>query len=217
MMRRVELLPARYEARKRERRNVGAVVIAGLFVLLILLGYWFFVGTQINTEKNRLAAAQAENAALEVRIAELQRFAVLAADVQARRTALQTVFIGDVNWPSLLTEVAMVIPGEVWLTALNGSAAAADGGTAVGTETAAIRISNDVASGRIQFTGASLTLPGVAKWLISQAKVEAFSAVWLNSATTVETTPTQQGSTTFDSTLELSAEALSQRFQRDLP
>lgn len=217
MMRRVELLPERYEARKRERRNVGVVIIAGLLALLMLLGYWFLIGAQISTEKRRLAAAQAENATLEVRIADLQKFALLAAEVQAHRTALQSVFVGDINWPSLLTEVAMVIPGEVWLTALNGSAAAAEGGSPVGTETAAIRISNDVPSGRIQFTGASLTLPGVAKWLISQAKVEAFSAVWLNSATTVETTPTQQGSTTFDSTLELSVEALSQRFQRDLP
>lgn len=217
MMRRVELLPARYEARRRERRNLGAVVIAGLLALLLLLGYWFLIGAQINTEKNRLAAAQAENAALQVRINELQRFALLAAEVQAQRSALQSVFVGDINWPTLLTEIAMVIPGEVWLTALTSSATAAEGGSPVGTETAAIRISNELPAGRIQFTGASLTLPGVAKWLISQSKVEAFSAVWLNSATTAETAPEQQGSTTFDSTLELSVEALSQRFQRDLP
>jgi len=217
MMRRVELLPARYEAQKRERRNVGAVVIAGLLVLLLLLGYWFLIGTQINTEKNRLATAQSTNLALQTEIDALQKFALLEAELQQQRTALQSVFVGDINWPSLLTEVAMVIPGEVWLTTLNGSAAAAEGGAPVGTETAAIRISNEAPSGRIQFSGSSLTLPGVAKWLIRQGASEAFSAVFLNTATVTESTPEQQGSTTFDTTLELSTEALSQRFQRNLP
>lgn len=217
MMRRVELLPARYAAQKKERRSVGAIVIAGLLALLLLLGYWFLLGGQISTERNRLAAAQSENALLQAQIAELQRFAELEAEVQEKRVALQSVFLGDINWPSLLTEVAMVIPGEVWLTSMNGSAVAAEGGSAVGTETAAIRISNDAPTGRLQFTGTSLTLPGVAKWLIRQGTSEAFSAVFLNTATVTETTPEEQGSVTFDSTLELNAEALSDRFQRVLP
>ena len=217
MMRRVDLLPARYEARKREKRTVGIIVVAALLALLMLLAYWFLLGTQISSEKNRLATAQSTNLGLQSQIDELQKFALLEAELQQKRTALQTVFVGDVNWPSLLTEIAMVIPGEVWLTSMNGSAAAAEGGSPVGTETAAIRISNEAPTGRILFTGSALTLPGVAKWLIRQGTADAFSAVWLNSAITTEATPDQQGSTQFDSTLELSSEALSQRFQRDLP
>ncbi|MDQ3532896.1 MAG: hypothetical protein M3456_11090, partial [Actinomycetota bacterium] len=92
----------------------------------------------------------------------------------------------------------------------------AEGATPAGTETAPVRISEETPFGRIQFQGSSLSLPGVAKWLIRQQSVDDFSAVWLNSATE---TPADEATsavplTTFDSTLELSATAASRRFEQ---
>lgn len=213
MMRRIDLLPAVYAERRRQRRNVTSVLIAGLLILLLLIGWWFFLGMQINDAENELAEVQAENAALEAQIAELQRFANLAAEVEAKRTALQTVFAGDVDWPALLTEIAMVVPGEVWLTQLTASAGTTEGASPVGTETAAVRIDDDEPFGRIAFNGTSLSMPGVAKWMLRLEGVREFFAVYLNNASAAESGDGGVATVTFDSTLELSNKAASRRFQ----
>lgn len=217
MMRRIDLLPTRYVERRRDRRNTGVIVVAAMLILLLMLGWWFLLGSQIATENDNLAAAQVENAQLNQQIAELQRFADLELEVQTKRQALASVFAGDIRWPALLTEIAMVIPGEVWLTSWISSAGTTEGAGSVGTETAAVRISNDVPTGRIQFSGQSLSMPGVAKWLIRLGTVRAFSAIWLNSASAQEGTEGVPGLVTFDSTLELGEDALSKRFVGGAP
>ena len=210
MMRRIDLLPAAVAERRRQRRNLALVGVAGLVVVAGLMLWWFMLGGQINDANEDLAQVQAANQQLEAQIAELQRFADLAAEVEAKRVALQTVMAGDVSWPSVLTELAMVIPGEVWLTSLDASSAA--GGTVVGTETAPIDISAKQPVGRVVFSGRSLTMTGVAKWLIRLGIPQEFLAAWLESATASE-----EGDVSFSNTIELSDEAVSGRFQRGLP
>lgn len=212
MMRRIDLLPAVYEERRRQRRNITSVFIAGVVILLLLVGWLLFLNMQINEAEDELAEVRTRNAALEQQIAELQRFAELQAEVDAKRTALQTVFAGDVDWPALLTEIAMVVPGEVWLTNLAASAGTTEGAAPVGTETAAIRIDQREPFGRMSFQGTSLSMPGVARWMVRLESVREFFAVYLNSATAAQ----QEGAVetvSFDSTLELSNRAASRRFQ----
>lgn len=212
MMRRIDLLPSVYEERRRQRRHVTSVFIAGLVALLLLVGWLLFLNMQINEAKDDLAQVQATNDGLEDQIAELQRFADLQAEVEAKRTALQTVFAGDVDWPALLTEIAMVVPGEVWLTNMTASAGSTEGATPVGTETAAVRIDEREPFGRMAFTGTSLSMPGVARWMIRLETVREFFAVYLNNATLTEGEGAVE-TVDFDSTLELSTKAASRRFQ----
>ena len=212
MMRRIDLLPASYAERRKQRRTLSTILIGGLLVLLLLLGWWFYLGMQIDSAEEDLAEVQAENRVIEDKIAELQRFAVLEAEVQAKRTALQTVFAGDVDWPAVLTEIAMVIPGEVWLTNLTASAGTTEGATPVGTETALVRIDEREPFGRIDFTGRSLSMPGVAKWMLRLESVREFFAVYLNNATAGDEN-TVPRLIDFNSTLELGNKAASGRFQ----
>lgn len=213
MMRRIDLLPSVYEERRRQRKNITTIFIAGVLVLLLLVGYWVYLGIQVNDAEERLADVQAQNLALQDEIDELRRFAELAAEVEAKRTALQTVFAGDVDWPALLTEVAMVVPGEVWLTSLTASAGLTEGAAQVGTETAPIRIDRREPFGRMQFVGNSLSMPGVARWMIRLETVREFFAVYLNSATAAVEEEGGVGLVSFDNTLELSNRAASRRFQ----
>ena len=159
------------------------------------------------------ADVQARNAQLQAQIDELQRFADLDAELRAKREALVTVMAGDVSWPTLLTEIAMVIPGEVWLETIVASAGETVGATPVGTETAAVRIAQEAAFGRIQFSGRAVSMPGVARWLIRLATVNEFQAIWLNSAV-AEDIPEGVGVVDFDSTLEFDDGAGSERFQQ---
>jgi Tfp pilus assembly protein PilN len=212
MMRQIDLLPSTYAEKRQERRILSLIVGAGLVLLLLLVAYWFMLGGQVAGAQSDLAAAQQRNAQLQTQIAELQRFADLEAEVQAKELALKSVMNGDVAWPSVLTEVAMVVPGEVWLTDLTASAGVTEGATPVGTETAPVRVSQDQPAGRIQFKGGSLTMPGVSKWLIRLAGTKGFSAVWLNGAKETEGAEGQASFIEFDSTIELDAKTLSRRF-----
>lgn len=216
MMRRIDLLPQAYLEQRRRRRVTASVVIAGLVLLSLLLAYWVTLGVQIGNEENRLGQAQARNQTLQAEIDDLQRFAEMDAEVKSKTGSLATVMAGDVDWPGVLTQVAMVVPGEVWLTNLTASAGLTEGAAQVGTETAPVRVSNQDAFGRIQFQGKSLSMPGVAKWLVRLGSVKEFRALWLNNATEGE----EEGGTatvTFDSTLELGGKAASERFQEEGP
>jgi Tfp pilus assembly protein PilN len=212
MMRRIDLLPSVYAQRRQERRNIALVIVAGVLVFLLLVGWWVLLGFRINAAEQDLADVQAQNARLQDDIAELQEFVELQNEVDGKRAALQTVMAGDIDWPGVMTEIAMVIPGEVWLTDLTASAGTTEGATTVETETAPIRIASEEPTGRIQFSGKSLTMPGVAKWMIRVESVEEFFAVFLNSATASEEVSGPLV-VDFDTTLELGDEALSGRFQ----
>lgn len=214
MIRRIDLLPVAYVERRKDRRNRFIVIAITLTLVLVLLLYYFYLGTQISDARSDLAAAQQRNAQLQSQINELQRFADLDAEVKAKRTALQTVFAGDVDWPAVMTEVAMVVPGEVWLESMVGSAGVTEGATAVPSETNPIRLSSKTPVGRLTFQGNSAScMPGVAKWLIRLATVEEFDAGWLGNAVESDTRPGCEPPVTFDSTLELNEKALSQRFE----
>jgi Tfp pilus assembly protein PilN len=212
MMRQIDLLPASHAEKRRARRNLGLVVTGGIVVLVLMAGWWFMLGTQVSDAKNELADVQAQNASLQQQIAELQRFADLEAEVVAKEQALKTVMAGDIAWPSVLTEVAMEVPSEVWLKGISASAATLDATTQVGTETAPIRVADKLTAGRISFEGSSLTMPGVAKWMVRLQGVREFQAVFLDVAQ--EATQGESGQKYFDftTTLELTPKATSGRF-----
>lgn len=163
---------------------------------------------RLSVANEDLAAARARNDELQSQVDELQVYSDMAADVTSKRAALQAVLAGDVAWPSVLNDISSILPGEIWLRSMTASAGATEGATPAGTETAPVRISDQVAYGRIQFQGSSLSQPGVAKWLLSLDTVKEFDSVYLNDAT--ETEATEAGGrevVDFDSTLELNAKA----------
>lgn len=214
-MRRMDLLPVTYVERRRQRRNLFMVAVVGLLLAALLFLWMAYLLTEISTAKDELAAVQQRNADLQAQIDELQRFADLEAEVSAKRTALQTVMAGDLDWPSIMTEIAMVVPGDVWLENFSTSAGQTEGSAPVGTEGNAIRISRKAPAGRIQFDGRSVCMPGVAKWLVRLGTVKDFSSIWLNTATEEDSKPGCEV-VTFNSTLELSESARSDRFQGEL-
>ena len=216
MMRRIDLLPQAYAQRRRDRRNVSIVLVVGAFIILLLIGWYFMIRSDISSARDELATVEARNLQLQAQIDELQRFADLDAEVKAKRTALQTVFAGDIDWPAIMTEIAMVVPGEVWLDQLQ-AAGTAEGAAAVPTQSNAIRLTRRATVGSLSFNGNSAScMPGVAKWLIRLATVDEFDAAWLGSAAESDTRPGCEPPVTFTSTLELNEKSLSHRFEGEL-
>jgi Tfp pilus assembly protein PilN len=216
MMRRIDLLPESYVQRRRDRRNVSLVLVVGAFIILLLVGWYFLIQSDISSARDELAAVELRNQQLQAQIDELQRFAELDAEVKGKRTALQTVFAGDIDWPAIMTEIAMVVPGEVWLDSLQASGTA-EGSTTVATQSNLIRLTRRATVGSLSFSGNSAScMPGVAKWLIRLATVDEFDAAWLGSASESDSRPGCEPPVTFTSTLELNEKSLSHRFEGEL-
>jgi Tfp pilus assembly protein PilN len=211
MMRRVELLPASYAEKRRQRQTLSAIVVVGIALVGLVILWWFFLGNQISDAESDLAEVQAINADLQEQIDELQIYADLENEVNTKTAALVSVMTGDVDWPALMTEIAMIVPGEVWFDSLQASAAVLENATSVPTETAPVDINPKTVFGRISFSGRSLTMPGVAKWLIQLTKVNEFDAIWLNDANLTEATSDQPAVATFTNTVELGTKAASER------
>jgi Tfp pilus assembly protein PilN len=214
MMRRIDLLPASYAEKRTQRRNLGFAVVSGLVVLGLLLVWWVTLAGQVADANSDLDAAESRNRALEADIAELQRFADLQAEVESKEAALTAIMAGDIAWPSLMTEVAMVIPGEVWLTNWAASVGETEGASPVATEAAEVRVSNKAPVGRISFTGRALSMPGIAKWLIRLDDSKGFSGAFLESATEDDSEELASNVIDFTNTVELNEKAFSMRFLR---
>ena len=213
-MRRIDLLPEIYERQRLERRNLFLVIIAGIVAFLLLIGWFVVLGIQVNRSEDTLSQRVAQNLVLQQQISELQQFADLETEVLNKRSALQTVMAGDLDWPVLLTEIAMVIPDDVWLTSLTSSAGATEGATSVPTETNPIDIDARPQFGRILFSGKALgSMRAVANWLIRLETVDEFLAVYLGSATEEESDTSSVKIYEFSTTLELGEKAVSKRYQ----
>jgi Tfp pilus assembly protein PilN len=213
MMRRIDLLPVAYVQRRKERRNISFVILAGLLIVLLLMVWYFMLRGQISSARTELAGIQTRNQVLEGQIAELQRFAALDAEVKAKRTALQTVFAGDIDWPSVMTSIAMVTPGEVWLDGVEATGSGVDETLLVSE----IPLTQKATVGSLSFNANSAScMPGVAKWLVRMANVDEFDAAWIGSAAEADSRPGCEPPVVFDSTLELNEKALSHRFEGEI-
>jgi Tfp pilus assembly protein PilN len=215
MMRRIDLIPESYQLQRQQRRTVAFVVVAALAALVVLLVYWLSLGMRVSEARNELDAVSAKNAGLQSEISSLQPFAQLETQVNTKRSSLAMVMAGDVDWPSIFTEIALILPRDLWLSNVVASAGMTEGATAVGTETAVVRLTGEQPFGRIQFQGTSLTMPEVSRLIAQLGASDHFNAAWLNTATEAEVSNTEVF--TFDSTVEMTSEVASGRFQEASP
>jgi Tfp pilus assembly protein PilN len=216
MMRRIDLLPSSYAEKRREKRNIGLVMLAGLAVLALLLFYWVFLGTKIGAAEEELAEVEGRNAALQAEIIRLQEFQDLETEVAQKRQALAAVTAADVDWPTILTEIALVTPTDVWFTQLSGSRAGSLGETPVSTEVAEVRLAKTAAAGRVSFSGEALSMPAVAKLLVRLEEIRGVTAVYLQNAVEEESAGGEDEGparvVTFDTTIELTENVRANRF-----
>jgi Tfp pilus assembly protein PilN len=112
---------------------------------------------------------------------------------------VDSVFIGEVSWSTVLGDISKVIPSEAYLTSLTGSIAAA-------TETPATEGATLI--GNISFTGVVRETDPLATWLTRLEQVDGWENAWMTSAT--EDAPFSRVYT-FSSGLDLSVDAATRR------
>jgi len=208
----VNLLPSELRERQAIRRTTSLVVAAGLAVLALIGIFYFFQVQRLSQAQSDLEAQQSQNAQLETRIASLQEFADLQAELASKEALVGEIFVNEVSWSSALLDVSRVIPDTSYLTNLTGQitptvvgevATAPTGGT---PETTLI--------GNMTFAGVANQTETIATWITRLEEVQGWVNAWVNSAQ--EDAPFSR-IYTFSNGLDLTQEAATARGQGVTP
>ena len=138
-MRPVNLLPPRYRPARAsgERPGIGYAAIGALAVLLLMVVMYVLTNNKINDANKAASKAEAEKAVAQARAGQLTAFGDFTQLKASREAAVASIAEVRFDWERLMRETALVLPADVYLTAFNGTTAAAEGATA-STPTATI-------------------------------------------------------------------------------
>ncbi len=123
-MRPANLLPADL-ARDGGRRlpaEAMAAIGAGLAVGGLIAGGYVMEHGTVTKREQELAAVQAQIAAVPRPVVVKKKVTIspeLAAEKDARQAAVDQALTGRTSWDTVLREVSLVLPDDVWLTTLN--------------------------------------------------------------------------------------------------
>ena len=174
-MSQVNLLPPELRQRQVLRRRTSLVVVAGLAVLALVGVFYFLQMQQLADAQDDLAAQNDSNAQLQTQITELQPFAELQAELEAKQALLDTLFLNEVSWSSALLDVSRVIPDTSYLTNLAGQVTAA-GAPATG------EAADTTLIGTMTFQGVAQQTETIATWLTRLEQVRGWVNAWVTNA-----------------------------------
>jgi Tfp pilus assembly protein PilN len=191
---RINLLPPEIlEKRKAESRRL--LLVAVLLVVLAILGLsWGFLVLQEQIKASEVASKQQEASNLQAQAAQFKVFEDRNNDLRKRTAIADKALAGRINWSRLMSEVALVLPADLWLDRFDGSQAT--GGS--GTPGAVQQQSQGAGSKTGTTAGAVLNLGGwslytstvgpdngfkpIAKLLVRLNDLDQLKNVWLQSA-----------------------------------
>jgi Tfp pilus assembly protein PilN len=100
---------------------VSYLLVAALAVTLAAVVAVVLTGNQVSDRQAEKAGLESQLAQASAEADRLARFADFAALQQAREQTVTTLAQSRFDWERVLRELAIVIPGDVWLTNLSGT------------------------------------------------------------------------------------------------
>jgi len=104
------------------------VLVGALAALLVGVVALVLVGNQVSEREDEVATLQREDAAASAKAAKLTAYTRFQALSEQRAETVQSLADSRFDWERVMRELALVLPGDVWLTDMNGSAAGGEGG-----------------------------------------------------------------------------------------
>jgi Tfp pilus assembly protein PilN len=170
-LRPVNLLPARYRRARAtgERPGLAYAALGILAVVFLMILGVVLTNNQINDAKDKTAKANAEAAAANAKVGQLQAYGNFASLKASREAAVTQVADARFDYERLMREMALVLPHDTYLTTFS----AAPGGAATGTATGPA----------VTLSGCAPTYKGVATAIVRLRKMHNVTDVNLTSST----------------------------------
>jgi Tfp pilus assembly protein PilN len=124
-MRPVNLIPAGERPGERKPMRSGPlayILVAALAAAVIGITLLVVTSNQISDSKAEITQLQSEKSALDARAAELAAYTQFHSVREQRIATIGGLANSRFDWERVMRELALVLPGDVWLTNLTGSA-----------------------------------------------------------------------------------------------
>jgi type IV pilus assembly protein PilN len=202
---RINLLPPEIIAEDRFRKVRAGLALA--VVASVGVVSWLFVlaSHDATQAKVDLDAAQAQKTVLDAQAAQYADVPTVGAQVDAAKAQLAAAMGQEVRWSFYLNDLSLRIPSGVWLTNMHAEASAP---SAAAPAAATGPLPTGI--GQLTFAGTAYNHNDVAAWLEALAKQKGFASPYFTSAS--DTKIGAENAVTFDSSVVLTADALSRRF-----
>jgi Tfp pilus assembly protein PilN len=206
---RVNLLPREIGQRNAAARQRTAVIAAGAGFVGVLGVLYVLQGGQLSDAEARLAAEQAEVAALQGQITELAEYAELQQRRQAAAGLLAQALVTETSYAAVLQDIAAVFPDDAELSSLTLTTFRVEEGEATATLG-----DTRVPYGQLTAVGRTLAsfAPGIERLILDFDKVASFTEVYLTNAAV-----DQDEAVAFTLEVDLGAEVRTGRYLNGLP
>lgn len=121
MTMRINLLPPEILERRKAEARVGWVALAGIMVAVLLVAAYGFGFLQRQSKQSELASVQQQTKTTTAQANQLAVFEERATELQTRQQTATTALANRRPWAALFNELSLVMPSDIWLTALTAN------------------------------------------------------------------------------------------------
>jgi len=187
----------------------------GMFVVLTVLAIgalWFLAHSQAQAAQSDLEQAQAQTTALQAQVAQYAHVPEVYSEVTTAQTQLVTAMTPEVRWSFYLNDLSLTIPDGVRLVSLQAvEPYAASASTGVATTTSPSGVTG---IGTISYVGKANNYDAVAKWLQVQNRQPGLVDPYPQSISDPTDQSTAKRIADFNSSVTVTADALSHRYDK---
>jgi Tfp pilus assembly protein PilN len=174
---RVNLLPREIEEAARFRRLQLAMGAAVAAAVVIVGGLYYQAHTGVSSAKAQLAAAQARQTQLQSQLKSLANVQNVYTQVGIAKATLAAATSSEIRWSNYLTDLALKMPDNVWLTGISATE------TAAAPAAAATPALTSTGIGTITFNGVAFKHDDVATWLDVLAQEHCWANPYFSNST----------------------------------
>jgi Tfp pilus assembly protein PilN len=180
-MRPVNLIPS--EERTGERRPMRGgplayVIVGALAAAVIGVAILAVTNNQISESKAEISRLESEQATVEAKATELQAFTQFHSMHQQRLATITSLAESRFDWERVMRELALVLPGDVWLTSLAGTA---DAGVSVGG-TAGVALRGSIPGPALEISGCARNQDAVAGFVQALKEIDGVTRVGMQAS-----------------------------------
>jgi Tfp pilus assembly protein PilN len=171
---RINLLPPEINQKRKDEKRWRWVMLGAALVAVALVGVFALLQFQVSAKATEVANVKQQAQALQQSATRFQVFKEKQVDLDNRKVIATAALLGRIDWAKLLSEVAMVLPSDIYLTRIGSTepkAGAAPTPGRLSLEGMALDFPNDVPD---------LGYKSVAKMLVRLADLDQIDSVWLN-------------------------------------
>jgi Tfp pilus assembly protein PilN len=181
-MRPVNLIPAEERRGQNAPLRTGPVayiLLGGLIALLGAVTLVVLTNNQIADRKGELAQVKREDTAVTAQAQRLVAYTQYQLLSEQRATTVKSLADSRFDWERVMHELSLVLPGDVWLTALTASASPE---TAASGEGGAGSLRGAVAGPALQMSGCATGQKGVAGFVSALKDMDGVTRVGVESS-----------------------------------